>query len=333
MHPYRRRRVVADHAPLDAEERERRLRARRGMTVGAAIDGMTRMVIDADPESAGFLLAALGARTALRRDVHRRDVHRREVRFRPSETPGRTSAAAADAAADDPGVGVGTGAKPPIDDRRTLAQRRLDALVDVCRESLGRDDGELAGVSVSMLVTVPLEVLVSGVGAGRIAGVDEPVCARTVRRLAAEAEIIPIVLGGDGEVLDAGRSRRFFSRAQHRAMAARDGGCVFPGCRTAESDGGGVLDPVGGRPGRTARPHRHRQRRAAVMAAPSCVRRGGLSARVARSGALVHPAIPAAGPGAGTRAADGLNARGLNADGLNTHRPAARRCLRLGPGR
>ncbi|MDM4762512.1 DUF222 domain-containing protein [Galbitalea sp. SE-J8] len=216
------RRVIADYAPLDAEERERRLRARRGLAIGVPVDGMTRMVIDADPESAGFLLAALDARTAFRRGV----------RFRPVD------AAAAEPGADGAGTDDTHGTdldEPAPDDRRTLAQRRLDALVDLCRESLGRDDGELAGMSVSMLVTVPLEVLATGVGTGVIGGVDEPVCATTVRRLAAGAEIIPVVLGGEGEVLDAGESRRFFSRAQRRAMAARDGGCVFPGCTAPPS--------------------------------------------------------------------------------------------------
>jgi hypothetical protein len=39
------------------------------------------------------------------------------------------------------------------------------------------------------------------------------------------------VLGGDSEVLDLGHSRRIFSKAQRRAAALRDGGCVFPSCQ------------------------------------------------------------------------------------------------------
>lgn len=52
----------------------------------------------------------------------------------------------------------------------------------------------------------------------------------TLRQLACEAEIIPVVLGGDSVPLDVGRSRRLFSKAQRIALAARDGGCIFEGC-------------------------------------------------------------------------------------------------------
>jgi hypothetical protein len=115
-------------------------------------------------------------------------------------------------------------------DTRPLSQRRVDALIAVCRESLANDKGTLAGTSVTMLVTVPLEALQTGVGTATIAGVDEPISAGTARRLAADAELIPVVLGTDSEVLDLGRSARLFSPAQRRALAARDGGCIWPGC-------------------------------------------------------------------------------------------------------
>ena len=45
-----------------------------------------------------------------------------------------------------------------------------------------------------------------------------------------DAKIYPLVLGGDGEVLDFGRSRRFFSAAQRKAAAVRDMSCGFADC-------------------------------------------------------------------------------------------------------
>ncbi|MFF1574330.1 HNH endonuclease [Leifsonia sp. NPDC058292] len=39
-----------------------------------------------------------------------------------------------------------------------------------------------------------------------------------------------MVLGGDGEVLDLGRSRRLFTSKQKLALAERDGGCAWAGC-------------------------------------------------------------------------------------------------------
>ena len=57
-----------------------------------------------------------------------------------------------------------------------------------------------------------------------------PLPVGTVRRLACDAEVIPTVLGGDGELLDHGRSRRTASRAQRRALRALHRTCAHPGC-------------------------------------------------------------------------------------------------------
>ena len=52
----------------------------------------------------------------------------------------------------------------------------------------------------------------------------------TVRRLCCGAEIFPVVLGGDGEVLDQGRSCRLANRAQRRALRAMYRTCGYPRC-------------------------------------------------------------------------------------------------------
>ncbi len=57
----------------------------------------------------------------------------------------------------------------------------------------------------------------------------------TVRRLACTAEIIPHVLGAEGETLDLGRAVRLFTRAQRAALLRRDRHCTYPGC-TAPAD-------------------------------------------------------------------------------------------------
>ena len=41
---------------------------------------------------------------------------------------------------------------------------------------------------------------------------------------------MPILFDQSGEVLDVGREQRTFTRRQRIALAARDGGCRFPGC-------------------------------------------------------------------------------------------------------
>src|SRR5690606_24884277 len=52
----------------------------------------------------------------------------------------------------------------------------------------------------------------------------------TLSRLCCDSFISRLVFGPDGEILDLGRRQRLFSPAQRRAIRARDGGCVFPGC-------------------------------------------------------------------------------------------------------
>jgi hypothetical protein len=58
----------------------------------------------------------------------------------------------------------------------------------------------------------------------------QPVPAETVRRIACDAALTPILLGPDSEPLAVGRASRVIPAALRRALAARDGGCRFPGC-------------------------------------------------------------------------------------------------------
>ena len=57
-----------------------------------------------------------------------------------------------------------------------------------------------------------------------------PVTASTVRKIACDADIIPVLLGGEGRILDIGRTSRVFPPHVRKALTARDLGCAFPGC-------------------------------------------------------------------------------------------------------
>src|SRR5262249_9492421 len=50
------------------------------------------------------------------------------------------------------------------------------------------------------------------------------------RKLACDAQILPVVLGGASVPIDLGRTRRLFIGAARQAVLLRDGGCGFPGC-------------------------------------------------------------------------------------------------------
>ncbi|MEX0913531.1 MAG: HNH endonuclease signature motif containing protein, partial [Demequina sp.] len=66
-----------------------------------------------------------------------------------------------------------------------------------------------------------------GVGVGEVDGLSQPISVAALRRLCTDVEVIPHVLGGEGETLDLGRSRRLFSPAQRLALVERDGGCAW----------------------------------------------------------------------------------------------------------
>ncbi|MDL9978541.1 HNH endonuclease [Microbacterium sp. ASV49] len=119
--------------------------------------------------------------------------------------------------------------RPVAEETRTLPQLRADALAALCRHALGCDRSGSTLANTTVIVRVPLEALTTGTGVAEIDGVSQPIDAGTARRMCANAEIIPLVLGADSEILDFGKARRPFSRAQRLALEERDGGCVFCG--------------------------------------------------------------------------------------------------------
>ncbi|MGY2704352.1 DUF222 domain-containing protein [Nocardioides sp. HB32] len=110
------------------------------------------------------------------------------------------------------------------------------------RERLGRAFCELierypahqlrktGGVSATIVVTMTLDSLLEKLEQTALLDTGERISAATARRLVCEAGIIPAVLGGNSEVLDLGRTRRFHTKAQRIAIGLRDKGCTEPGC-------------------------------------------------------------------------------------------------------
>jgi len=115
---------------------------------------------------------------------------------------------------------------PAEQDQRSVGQMRADALFEVCRHALGCRETDQSGVRTTIVVRMNKHDLDMGHGLGRIDGVDQPVSVGQLRRLAGDAGIVPEVLGDQGEVLDLGRTKRMFTRAQRLALVERDGGCA-----------------------------------------------------------------------------------------------------------
>jgi hypothetical protein len=131
------------------------------------------------------------------------------------------------------------GRRPDTDpsgpDQRTLPQRNGDALVEACAMLL--DDAVLpaaGGQRPHLVLTVELQQLIDGLGTATLDYGSE-IDAATARRLACDAGVVPVVLGGDSQPLDVGQAKRSATAAIRAALAARDGGCAFPGCDTPAS--------------------------------------------------------------------------------------------------
>jgi hypothetical protein len=87
---------------------------------------------------------------------------------------------------------------------------------------------------VDLTITIDARTYLDGLHPGTrvdcgIPGVDLPV--DTIRRLAFFADITAVLLDDDGVVLKHGRTRRFASREQRRALRAMYRHCAIPGCR------------------------------------------------------------------------------------------------------
>ncbi len=186
-------------------EREQQIHEERCVRRVRRPNGLSRFIIDPDVESAAFLDDLYDRVTAPRRG---------NVSFISDE-----DRAWADFA---------------THDSRTTDQYVHDAFTDLLRLAVSSDTPASRAVigsrqpSVRVLVTaVALE---SRNGIGRIEGISTPVSLATVERIACADGVVPVIFDGAGNALDVGREQRLFTGRQRIALAARDGGCRFPGC-------------------------------------------------------------------------------------------------------
>ena len=115
-------------------------------------------------------------------------------------------------------------------DPRDHGARLLDALIQLCDQAAAAALlPECHGVAPRVSVTIDLDDLKNESGFGTTE-TGEDLCAGTVRRMACDAEIIPVVLGSGSVVLDVGHAQRLVTPAIWRALVARDHHCRFPHC-------------------------------------------------------------------------------------------------------
>jgi hypothetical protein len=116
------------------------------------------------------------------------------------------------------------------DDVRTPAQRRADALAEICRQWLDMADRPaVAGERPHVTVTIGASALQNASTTSEFDHVGS-VDPETARRLACDASVMRVVMAGRSEPLDVGRRTSVVPPAIRRAVVVRDRTCRFPGC-------------------------------------------------------------------------------------------------------
>jgi hypothetical protein len=116
-------------------------------------------------------------------------------------------------------------------DERTPVQLASDALLQLLK--LGADanpDCILGSGAPIIRITVPLEALETGVGFGKIEGLDEAVSIHTAQRLLCGGDSIRMGFDRKGNVLDIESEQRLFSKRQGEVLAVKFGHCMDPNC-------------------------------------------------------------------------------------------------------
>ncbi|TIH36290.1 HNH endonuclease, partial [Subtercola vilae] len=146
--------------------------------------------------------------------------------------PSRSGASPQGAAA--PNVCLGRNGEPSdeiIKDVRTGEQFVFDRFYDLLTVAAGLTGApRINGAAPVLNIRVELDDLTAGHGVGWVDGIVDPVPMSSVEQILCHGDITTTVFGLHGEVLQHGKTKRLFTTAQKAAMAARDGGCVWPGC-------------------------------------------------------------------------------------------------------
>ncbi|RFA16747.1 hypothetical protein B7R21_01110, partial [Subtercola boreus] len=201
--------------PDGTEPRDADLFERRFLTLTPHCSGMTRVTGMLTGSMAGIIGAALEPFTSPR-----------IVSFQP-DAPEPLASDTSDGSAQ---------ADATTADVRSAGQKRADALVQLIE--LGAKDPavpRLNGAAPTVNLHATLDDVTSGRGVGWIDGLTGPVPYSTVETLLCHGDVITTLFGEHGQVLQHGKTRRLFTTAQNRALAARDGGCVWPGCNAPPS--------------------------------------------------------------------------------------------------
>lgn len=121
-----------------------------------------------------------------------------------------------------------------VRDPRTADQKRHDAFAAlVATAAASVDSPRLGGAAPTLVVTVTADQLGRPDGVAFVDGPDgeTAVSAAFARHIGCHGTIHRVALGPNGAIKALTVTDRVFTHWQRKAIAARDGGCIVPGCR------------------------------------------------------------------------------------------------------
>jgi hypothetical protein len=116
------------------------------------------------------------------------------------------------------------GRKAPYDRLLGRAFARVIETYDV--DQLPRHGGH----ATTVFITISIDQLRKDLATAALGFDGDQITAAEARRMACNADLVPVVLGTDSEVLDLGRTARLAHPIQHRALRLRDKGCQAEDC-------------------------------------------------------------------------------------------------------
>lgn len=120
-------------------------------------------------------------------------------------------------------------------DERSPEQRQAEGLSEICARALDHGDlPETGGRRPVISVLIGLEDLQRRARAA-VLDFGGQITPESLRMLACDAGVVPIVMNGQGQPLDVGRIKRTVPDGLRRAITARDRGCAHPGCNRPPS--------------------------------------------------------------------------------------------------
>jgi hypothetical protein len=117
-------------------------------------------------------------------------------------------------------------------DTRTPEQLASDSFAHLLRAGADADSSTLLGTGAPVVIlTSTLESVTTGEGHGNIQEQLDPVSIATIQRALCDGASEEIFFDHDVmNPVDHGHEQRTYTRWQKRALALRDGGCLWPGC-------------------------------------------------------------------------------------------------------